>query len=59
MLKEQYQQVATTGRTNMFDVKAVFEIAVEMGFFELTDFIFMSRMPSGKKRACSTRPKGT
>ena len=25
---------------NMFDVKAVFELALEMGFDELADFIF-------------------
>jgi len=37
---EQILAVRATGRTNMFDVKAVFEIAVEMGFDELADFIF-------------------
>ena len=40
-IKEQCRKVAATGRTNMFDTKAVFEIAVEMGFNELADFIFM------------------
>ena len=41
VIKEQCRKVAATGRTNMFDAKAVFEIAVEMGFNELADFIFM------------------
>jgi hypothetical protein len=31
--------VAATGRTNMFDTKAVFKIAMEMGFNELANFI--------------------
>ena len=41
VIKEQCRKVAATGRTNMFDTKAVFEIAAEMGFHELADFIFM------------------
>ena len=41
VIKEQCRKVAATGRTNMFDTKAAFEIAVEMGFNELADFIFM------------------
>ena len=41
IIKEQCRKVAKTGRTNMFDIKAAFEIAVEMGFNELADFIFM------------------
>ena len=41
VIKEQCRKVAATGRTNMFDAKAVFEIAVEMGLYELADFIFM------------------
>jgi len=41
VVKEQCRKVAQTGRTNMFDTKAAFEIAVEMGFHELADFIFM------------------
>jgi len=41
VIKEQCRKVAVTGRTNMFDTKAAFEIAVEMGFNELADFIFM------------------
>ena len=40
VIKTQCRAVAATGRTNMFDVKAAFEIAVEMGFNELADFIF-------------------
>ena len=40
VIKEQCRKVAATGRTNMFDVKAAFEIAVGMGFNELTDFMF-------------------
>jgi hypothetical protein len=40
VVKEQCRKVAKTGRTNMFDSKAAFEIAVEMGFNELADFIF-------------------
>lgn len=41
VIKEQCRKVAKTGRTNMFDTKAAFEIAVKMGFHELADFIFM------------------
>jgi len=41
VIKEQCRKVAATGRTNMFDTKAAFEIALEMGFNELADFIFM------------------
>ena len=41
VIKDQCRKVASTGRTNMFDTKAVFEIAIEMGFAELADFIFM------------------
>ena len=41
VLKTQCRQVAATGRTNMMDWKAAFEIAVELGFNELADFIFM------------------
>ena len=40
-LKEQILAVRATGATNMFDTKAVFELAVQMGFNELADFIFM------------------
>ena len=42
VIKEQCRKVAQKGRTNMFDSKAVFEIALEMGFHELADFIFMN-----------------
>jgi len=41
VIKEQCRKVAATGRTNMLDAKAVFEIAVELGFNELADLIFM------------------
>ena len=41
-IKTQCREVAATGRSNMMDWKAVFEIAVEMGFNELADFIFMN-----------------
>ena len=41
VIKEQCKKVAATGRTNMFDVKTVLEIALEMGFDELANFIFM------------------
>ena len=41
IIKTQARSVAKTGRSNMFDAKTVFEIAVEMGFHELADFIFM------------------
>ena len=40
VIKEQCRKVAATGRTNMFDAQAAFEIAVEMGFTELAGFIF-------------------
>jgi len=39
-IKKQAKAVAKTGRTNMFATKAVFEIAVEMGYHELANFIF-------------------
>ena len=42
LVKWQCRQVAKTGRTNMFDSKAAFEIALEMGFDELANFIFMN-----------------
>lgn len=38
-LKWQCRQVAQTGRTNMFDGRAAFSIAMEMGFFELANLI--------------------
>jgi len=40
-IKNQCREVAATGRTNMMDAKAAFEIAVELGYHELADFIFM------------------
>jgi hypothetical protein len=47
VVKEQCKAVAKTGRTNMFDSKAAFEIALEMGFDELADFIFMNTKAYG------------
>lgn len=47
VVKEQCRAVAKTGRTNMFDSKAAFEIALEMGFDELADFIFMNTKAYG------------
>jgi len=41
-IKWQCRMVGKTGRTNMFDSKAAFQIALEMGFHELADFIFMN-----------------
>lgn len=42
VIKEQTRAVAKTARTNMFDTKAVFEIALEMDYYELADFVFMN-----------------
>jgi hypothetical protein len=39
VIKEQCKKVAATGRTNMFDIKAAFDIAMELGFMELCDFM--------------------
>jgi len=41
VVREQILAVRATGKTNMFDVKAVFELAMQMGFHELADFIFI------------------
>lgn len=41
VVKEQILAIRATGQTNMFDVKAVFELAMQMDFPELADFIFM------------------
>ncbi|MFV0485397.1 MAG: DUF5049 domain-containing protein [Candidatus Saccharimonadales bacterium] len=41
IIKEQILAVRDTGETNMFDVKAVFEIALREDYYELADFIFM------------------
>ena len=40
-VREQILAVRATSKTNMFDVKAVFELAMQMDFYELADFIFM------------------
>jgi hypothetical protein len=42
IIKEQCRAVGLTGRTNLFDCKAAFDIAMEMQFSELADFIFMN-----------------
>jgi hypothetical protein len=47
LIKEQTRAVAKTGITNMFDSKAAFEIALEMGFDELANFIFMNTKAYG------------
>jgi len=41
IVREQILAIRATGKTNMFDVKTVFELAVQMDFPELADFIFM------------------
>ena len=46
-VREQILAVRDTGATNMFDVKAVFELAMQMGFHELADFIFMDTKAYG------------
>jgi hypothetical protein len=47
VIKEQCRKVAATGRTNMFDSKAAFEVALEMDCYELADFIFMNTKAYG------------
>jgi hypothetical protein len=39
-IKEQAKKVAATGKTNMFDRNAVFELSVSMECYALADFIF-------------------
>jgi len=39
---EQIIAIRDSGLTNMFDVKAVFEIAMEKDFYALADFVFMN-----------------
>lgn len=43
IIKAQTRAVAATGITNMFDTKAVFEIAVDMDFDELADFMLADK----------------
>lgn len=38
---EQIMDIRESGTTNMFDAKAVFELAVRKSYNELADFIFM------------------
>ena len=40
-IKKQILAIRQTGVTNMFDIKTVFELAVQMNYYELADFIFM------------------
>jgi hypothetical protein len=42
IIKEEVKSVAKTGRVNMFSVREVFDIAMEMGFITLCDFIFLN-----------------
>ena len=39
-IREDLLKIRNSGRTNMFDVKKVFEIAVSEGYNELADYIF-------------------
>ena len=41
IIKSQLLDIRSTGLTNMFDTKAVFELAVQRDYHELADFIFM------------------
>ena len=41
IIKTQLLNIRSTGLTNMFDAKAVFELAVQRDYHELADFIFM------------------
>jgi hypothetical protein len=46
-IKAEAKKVAATGRTNMFDRNAVFELAVSMDCYALADFIFTHTNDSG------------
>ncbi|WP_416173848.1 DUF5049 domain-containing protein [Dehalococcoides sp.] len=46
-MKEQCRKVASTGKSNMFDVNAVFKIALEMGYGELADFMMKNTKAYG------------
>ena len=39
---EQIEAIRDSGLTNMFDAKAVFELAMEKNFYALADFVFMN-----------------
>ncbi|MDR1364074.1 MAG: DUF5049 domain-containing protein [Oscillospiraceae bacterium] len=39
IIKSQILKIRDSGLTNMFDVKAVFELAVKNDFYELADFV--------------------
>nr|WP_077975405.1 DUF4314 domain-containing protein [Dehalococcoides mccartyi] len=47
VIKEQCRKVASTGRSNMFDVNAVLKIALEMGCGELADFMMTNTKAYG------------
>ncbi|MPL61731.1 hypothetical protein SDC9_07318 [bioreactor metagenome] len=47
VIKEQCRKVASTGKSNMFDVNAVFKIALEMGYGELADFMMKNTKAYG------------
>ena len=47
VIKEQCRKVASTGKSNMFDVNAVFKIALEMGYGELADFMMTNTKAYG------------
>jgi hypothetical protein len=42
VIKEEVKGVAKTGLVNMFSAKEVFDIAMEMGFVTLCDFMFLN-----------------
>ncbi|MDF1495843.1 DUF5049 domain-containing protein [Caproiciproducens sp. CPB-2] len=42
-VKKQILAVRDTGQTNMFDTNAVQRIALELGFYELADFLETER----------------
>ena len=47
VIKEQCRKVASTGKSNMFDINAVFKIALEMGCGELADFMMTNTKAYG------------
>jgi hypothetical protein len=42
VIKDQIVAIRDSGETNMFDIRAVFEIALREDYYELADFIFMN-----------------
>ena len=47
VIKEQCRKVASTGKSNMFDVNVVFKIALEMGCVELADLMMTNTKAYG------------